>query len=62
MSASFRTGLVAVFCAMLCAIAANATPVDYIFTGVGSGSVGGTTFTDSKVTFTFVFDTTSVPG
>jgi hypothetical protein len=41
MSATFRMGLVAVFCAMLCAIAANATPIDYIFTGVGSGSARG---------------------
>jgi len=50
MSASFRMGLVAVFCAMLCAIAANATPIDYIFTAVYSrpsavDQLAGTTFT-----------------
>jgi MYXO-CTERM domain-containing protein len=62
MSISFRTGLLTVCSALLLGVAAEATPIDYIFTGTGSGSVGSTTFTDSSFTFTFMFDTADVPA
>jgi hypothetical protein len=62
MSFSLRMGVIAVCSAMLFAASANATPIDYIFTGIGSGSVGTTSFTDSTFTFTFMFDTVNVPG
>lgn len=62
MSKSFRMGLLTVCSALLLGGAAEATPIDYIFTGIGSGSVGSTAFNDSSFTFNFTFDTADVPA
>ena len=54
--------LLTVCAGLLFGVVAEATPIDYVFTGIGSGSVGSTTFTDSSFTFTFTFDSVDVPA
>jgi hypothetical protein len=54
--------LLTVCAALLLGGAAEATPIQYIFTGVGSGTVGTTSFTDASFTFDFTTDTTDVPA
>jgi hypothetical protein len=39
---------------------AYATPITYTFSGVGSGTVGTTAFTDSSFTFVFTADTSAI--
>lgn len=39
------------------AVAAAAAPITYIYTGTGSGSIGGTPFTDAAFTITGMADT-----
>ncbi|OJV41540.1 MAG: hypothetical protein BGO25_17820 [Acidobacteriales bacterium 59-55] len=49
------------FVAVLAApMAALASPITYTTTGLASGSIGGTSFTNSSITFTFVGDTDNV--
>ncbi len=49
------------FLAVLTApMAALASPITYITSGLASGTIGGSSFTDSSVTFTFVGDTDNV--
>lgn len=39
---------------------AHGTPITYTFTGIGSGSIGSTAFTDASFTFVFTADTTAI--
>lgn len=45
---------------MLSATAAQASPITYTFTGIGSGSVGNTSFTNKAFTLGFTGDTDNV--
>jgi hypothetical protein len=38
----------------------NATPITYIYTGTGSGTIGGSPFTDASFTFTATADTDDI--
>jgi PEP-CTERM motif len=62
MSISFRRGWLTACAALLFGGAAQATPIEYIFTGIGSGSVGSSAFTNSSFTFEFTTNTTDVPA
>jgi PEP-CTERM motif len=55
---SLRVGLLAGCAALLFGAAAQAEPIDYIFTGTGSGTLNGTAFT--SFTVTEVGDTSTV--
>jgi len=59
MSASIRMGLLAGCAALLLSSAAEATPIDYIFTGTGTGSLNGTDFSGT-FTVTEVADTSGI--
>jgi PEP-CTERM motif len=62
MSMSLRIGLLAGCGALLLLAApAQATPIDYIFTGTGTGTLNGTAFSGS-FTVTEVADTSGVTG
>ena len=39
---------------------AYGTPITYTFTGIGSGTIGATSFTNSTFTFNFTADTTAI--
>jgi hypothetical protein len=54
---SSRRSVVAIVVLMLSAAAAAAAPITYIYTGTGSGSIGGTPFTDAAFTITGQADT-----
>src|ERR1051325_8746559 len=55
------TFMVAVLLALVSVTApADASPITYIVTSVGSGTIGGATFTNAAVTVTLVADTTKV--
>jgi hypothetical protein len=58
---SFRMGLLAGCIAVLFAGSAVATPIDYIFTGTGTGTLNGTAFSGS-FSVTEVGDTSGVTG
>src|SRR5260370_12267937 len=58
---SVRIGLLAGCVAVLFAGSAVATPIDYIFTGTGTGTLNGTAFSGS-FTVTEVADTSGVTG
>ena len=45
---------------MLSATAAQASPITYTFSGIGSGSVGATSFTDKAFTFSFLGNSENV--
>jgi PEP-CTERM motif len=60
MAVSFRTGLLVGVAALLLASGAQATPIDYIFTGTGSGTVNGSEFSRASFTITAVADTTGI--
>jgi hypothetical protein len=60
MLASLKIGLLAVCTALLFAGAAEATPIDYIFTGTGSGTVNGSEFSRASFTITAVADTSGI--
>jgi hypothetical protein len=57
----FRIGLLTGCVAVLFAGSAAATPIDYIFTGTGTGTLNGTPFSGS-FTVTEVADTSGVAG
>ena len=59
MFGSLKTGLLAGCAAMLVAGAAEATPITYIFTGAGSGTVNGVAFSGT-FTVTDVADTSGI--
>jgi len=58
---SFRMGLLAGCVAVLFAGSAVAAPIDYIFTGTGTGTLNGTPFSGSFIV-TEVADTAAVTG
>lgn len=58
---SSRIGLLVGGVAVLFAGSAGATPIDYIFTGTGTGTLNGVAFSGS-FTVTEVGDTTAVGG
>jgi hypothetical protein len=60
MWASLKIGLLAGCAALLFASAAEATPIDYIFTGTGSGTVNGSEFSRASFTITAVADTSGI--
>lgn len=60
MSASLKIGLLAGCVSLLFASAAGATPIDYIFSGTGSGSVNGNAFSGANFTITAVADTSGI--
>jgi hypothetical protein len=60
MTPSLKIGLLAGCAALLLASAAEATPIDYIFTGTGSGTVNGSAFSGASFTITAVADTSGI--
>jgi hypothetical protein len=58
---SFRVGLLTGCLAGLFAASAGAAPIDYIFTGTGTGTLNGTAFNGS-FTVTEIADTANVTG
>jgi hypothetical protein len=58
--AGLRTGVVAGCAMFLLAAAAQASPITYIFTGVGSGSLDGQSFEDATFSVSLLADTTTV--
>src|ERR1700685_2227344 len=51
---------VAAVCVAALTVSAYAAPVTYTFSGIASGSLGGTTFTDAAFTATFTGNTNSI--
>src|SRR5262249_23112456 len=50
----------AIIVLLACAAPAKATPITYQLTGIGSGTIGGSQFTDALVTVTLTGDTSNV--
>lgn len=57
---SYRTSVLAVILAAGFASAASADPIQYIFKGTGSGTLGASTFTNARFTITSVADTSAI--